>query len=326
MKKNDKRKHMENAQLNHITYLLNFASDLSQKVSSLQMMPKTGNDGVIDLMEVDISEFPAQNVTYFPSAQASPKRIGKVVSDSQPQGAAKFSSLPITTAGQSAASQDMYTSISDEITALKLHFDDMFERVNRSFDALRDSVRRLETKFATFEDLQQKTVINMADLNDKIDDLESATYSGTLVWAISNFTKKRHDSIVGKNVSFYSPYFYTGPYGYKMRLRVYLNGDGMGKGSHISLFFVVCQGKYDALLPWPFKRTVTLTILDQNRVKDVTDSFKPDQASSSFQRPKNPMNIASGCPLFMPLSLLDTQAYVKDDTLYIKGEVDMSMC
>jgi len=30
----------------------------------------------------------------------------------------------------------------------------------------------------------------------------------------------------------------------------------LGKGSHMSLFFVVMKGEYDALLPWPFRQKV----------------------------------------------------------------------
>lgn len=37
---------------------------------------------------------------------------------------------------------------------------------------------------------------------------------------------------------------------------MYLNGDGAGKGTHMSLFFVVMKGDYDALLPWPFRHKV----------------------------------------------------------------------
>jgi len=44
--------------------------------------------------------------------------------------------------------------------------------------------------------------------------------------------------------------------GYKMCARLYLNGDGMGKGTHVSLFFVVMRGAYDALLKWPFRQKV----------------------------------------------------------------------
>lgn len=50
--------------------------------------------------------------------------------------------------------------------------------------------------------------------------------------------------------------FYTSKYGYRMCLRVYLNGDGTGRGTHLSLFFVVMKGPNDALLRWPFNQKV----------------------------------------------------------------------
>ena len=57
-------------------------------------------------------------------------------------------------------------------------------------------------------------------------------------------------------MSLYSQPFYTDRYGCKMCGRVYLNGDGMGKGTHLSLFFVLMRGEYDALLEWPFRQKV----------------------------------------------------------------------
>lgn len=53
------------------------------------------------------------------------------------------------------------------------------------------------------------------------------------------------------------PAFYTSKYGYKMCLRIYLNGDGTGRGTHLSLFFVVMRGHSDALLKWPFNQKVS---------------------------------------------------------------------
>ena len=113
-----------------------------------------------------------------------------------------------------------------------------------------------------------------------------------------------------------------------MCARVYLNGDGMGKESHISLFFVVKKGEYDNLLRWPFRQKVTFALLDQNpkSPEDVVDAFRPDPNSSSFKKPTTPMNVASGCPLFMPLALLNNPAnsYVKDDCMFIKISVDLT--
>ncbi|XP_006823613.2 TNF receptor-associated factor 2-like [Saccoglossus kowalevskii] len=136
--------------------------------------------------------------------------------------------------------------------------------------------------------------------------------------------RKRNDAISGRTTSIYSPCFFTSRHGYKMCARVYLNGDGMGKGNHVSLFFVIMRGSFDALLRWPFRQKVTFMLLDQNNREHVIDAFRPDPTSNSFKRPTGDMNIASGCPLFMPLSQLDSSrhAYVKDDCMFIKVIVD----
>ena len=84
------------------------------------------------------------------------------------------------------------------------------------------------------------------------------------------------------------------------------------------------RSQYDALLPWPFNQKVTLMLLDQGSTEEhVVDAFRPNPNSSSFKRPVSDMNIASGCPLFVPLNLLKSnRSYVKDDTAFVKIIVD----
>ena len=36
------------------------------------------------------------------------------------------------------------------------------------------------------------------------------------------------------------------------------------------------------------------------------------------------INVASGCPKFTPLSILDNPSYVKDDTMFLKCRVDVT--
>ena len=152
--------------------------------------------------------------------------------------------------------------------------------------------------------------------------LEMTCYDGVLRWKITELDRRRSEAIAGKRLSIYSPPFYTSRSGFKMCARIYLNGDGMGKGSHLSLFFVVMKGEYDALLPWPFQQRVTFTLIDQEHHRHVSDTFQPDPSSSSFHRPINDMNVASGCPLFVPLEALKTQGYVKNDILFIRVAVE----
>lgn len=156
--------------------------------------------------------------------------------------------------------------------------------------------------------------------------MEEASFDGTFLWKITNVTRRCHESACGRTVSLFSPAFYTAKYGYKLCLRLYLNGDGTGKKTHLSLFIVIMKGEYDALLPWPFRNKVTFMLLDQNNREHAIDAFRPDLSSASFQRPQSETNVASGCPLFFPLSRLQSpkHAYVKDDTMFLKCIVETS--
>ena len=49
--------------------------------------------------------------------------------------------------------------------------------------------------------------------------------------------------------------------GYKMCIRAYLNGDGMGYKTHLSLFFVLMKGEFDALLKWPFEHKISMILV-----------------------------------------------------------------
>ena len=94
------------------------------------------------------------------------------------------------------------------------------------------------------------------------------------------------------------------------------------------LLTIVCNcillflGDYDALQTWPFQKKITMMLMDQGNGDHMIDAFHSDPQSSSFQRPKSEMNIASGSPLFMPLESLKNRHYIKDDTLFIKIIVD----
>ncbi len=150
----------------------------------------------------------------------------------------------------------------------------------------------------------------------------ASTHDGSFLWRIPDISRRRRDAIEERFTSIYGPPFYTGRNGYKMCIRAYLNGDGMGYKTHLSLFFVVMKGEFDALLEWPFDYKVSLILVDQNHRKHIVQTFKPTPESNSFQRPVSDTNVASGCPQFSKLSALDDTSYVKDDVLYVKCIVD----
>ena len=148
--------------------------------------------------------------------------------------------------------------------------------------------------------------------------LQATSYDGKYIWKIPDITRRRRDALMGKTVSLYSAPFYTDRFGYRMCLRVYLDGDGSGKGRYISYFLTIMKGEYDALLEWPFQLTVTLTMINQKGNGNIVQSFKPNPNSTSFHQPKADMNVASGCPKFAPLSVLDNQEFVVDDVAFFQ--------
>ncbi len=155
---------------------------------------------------------------------------------------------------------------------------------------------------------------------------------GTTVWRITNVQEKMYDAQSERQTSIYSHPFYTSICGYKLCVRLYLNGDGSARGSHISIFLVILRGQYDALLKWPFSYRISFCLCDQRTVigttepKHAIESFRPDINSTSFHRPCSAMNIASGIPKFFSLNEFNKpeneNLYVVNDTIFIRTLID----
>ena len=184
---------------------------------------------------------------------------------------------------------------------------------------------RLSNLEKRYEDMERQVTmlkVHVSEMELQLQASLASTYNGSFMWRIPDLAKCKRDAIDGRITSLYSPPFYTAKNGYKMCIRVYLNGDGMGHKTHFSIFFVLMKGEFDALLKWPFDNKVSLILVDQNHRKHLVQTFKPTPESSSFQRPISDMNVASGCPQFCKLSILDDENYTKDDVLFIKCIVD----
>ena len=139
---------------------------------------------------------------------------------------------------------------------------------NIECNSLREQEKRLKKKVRdatlTIDCLQSRMdqMENALALSEvRIADLESQTghplpptnavHNGILLWKIEYFQRKWQDAVKGVKTALCSPPFYSAQYGYKMCAMIFLNGDGFGKGSHLSLFFVVMRGKlitYDLIV------------------------------------------------------------------------------
>ena len=83
-----------------------------------------------------------------------------------------------------------------------------------------------------------------------------STQSGAQ-FTISEYSKRKQF-----NNQYYSPPFTTSPQGYKLCLKVFANGNGSGKGSHLSIFAFIMKGQHDDRLQWPFSGTIISELLN----------------------------------------------------------------
>nr|XP_024218840.1 TNF receptor-associated factor 4 isoform X1 [Halyomorpha halys] len=154
----------------------------------------------------------------------------------------------------------------------------------------------------------------------------SLNTSGTLVWRINDFLAKMTEAQSKEGMELVSPTWYTSQFGYKLQASLFLNGNGTGEGTHLSLYIKLLPGEYDALLKWPFSHSVAFTLFDQSeKACNVVESFVPDPTWENFQRPsKEPDTLGFGFPRFISHEILQKRGFVRDDTIFIRIKVDPS--
>ena len=187
---------------------------------------------------------------------------------------------------------------------------------------LKRDVEEIKSKICCMQDKNQDLSKSIADMDLKIQLQENKTLNGELIWKIDKVDFRMAQARSGKVVALHSAPCYTKQYEYKYCTRLYLQGDGMGRSTHVSLFFVVMKSEYDQLLNWPMQKRITFELINHvNQAESVIESFVSNPRSSSFQRPTNNMNVASGCPMFISIERFLTGGFVVDNCAYIKTTV-----
>uniref|UniRef100_A0A7N6BKR5 TNF receptor-associated factor n=1 Tax=Anabas testudineus TaxID=64144 RepID=A0A7N6BKR5_ANATE len=217
----------------------------------------------------------------------------------------------------------------EELEQLRQSLNAVIQEVSAA-EALKEHLETLEENLKRQSGLLELHTAQLNHNKQHLQELEATSYDGKLIWKIQDFKKRREAEASGQAPCLTSVPFHMGRCGYKMSIKTYLNGDGDGRGTHLSLYVVLLPGDFDALLPWPFRQTVSLSLLDQSGAGNHRSlSFRPDPASKSFQQPAADAvsNVAVGFSSFIPLNTLETPqnaVYIKDDTLFVKVKVDMT--
>ena len=187
---------------------------------------------------------------------------------------------------------------------------------------LKRDVEELKSKVKVMDNKSEELGKSVADIDLKLQLQENKTINGELIWKIDKIDFRMTQAKMGKVVVLHSAPCYTKQYEYKYCTRLYLQGDGMGRSTHVSLFFVVMKSEYDQLLTWPMHKRITFELINlENEEESIIESFVSNPRSSSFQRPRNNMNVASGCPMFVSIETFLTGGFIVDKCAYIKTTV-----
>ena len=127
---------------------------------------------------------------------------------------------------------------------------------------------------------------------------------------------------------------------YKMRLEVYLDGHGAGKGRYLSIYLQLLKGELDDCVSWPFTKSVMLTVMHPKESKmDVCkiltypepdnndDDYDLDYDNYGYNDTEelwNPDNNVIECSRrrdFISHQELLFKGYIKNDRFFIKCEL-----
>ncbi|XP_037504216.1 TNF receptor-associated factor 5 [Rhipicephalus sanguineus] len=187
---------------------------------------------------------------------------------------------------------------------------------------LQEQVRLLASRV---HDSQLECRRSSENMDVRLEEMLSRSWSqGKFVWYIKPYSVLRRQQENGEIARVVSAPFYTAAPGYKLRLMADLNGYGEGRGSHLSLFLQVMQGKFDCVLDWPCKYEHVLRVVDQTGRGlhvDRQQSFRsiPSRSKHLMGRPVTECNVPIGFHTMAPLSELHNErsGFLRNDTLVI---------
>jgi len=211
-------------------------------------------------------------------------------------------------------------------SAMRRHLDLACVKLTNTEARLTNTEAKLtatDTKLTNTEAKLTNTEAKLNETKEKLDATREVVEKlGTriFIWKINDLSKKlkfQRNEI--DSVSFYTDR--TESYGYKLKARIY---DPDGKGEIKMVTIVLMKGEYDAILPWPFRNKLKITLIDQQEDlverENFTTVLLPEYNQKASARPVEEENARCICCCILPEKLY-SRRYLVDDTLFIQVEV-----
>ena len=221
-----------------------------------------------------------------------------------------------------------------ELTGTKATLSDTEHKLTDANNQLTSALQRISTLEVLLYLISNKAVakptsravVHESSLrwSDKLVALVMMSQSGDqecpVIMKMSQFNKGKANSF-----TWHSDSFYTHKNGYKMSLRIYGNGVGNGKDTHLSAFLYLMKGPHDDKLTWPLRGKFEIKFLNQisdNEHHSDIVTYDDDAPENFAGRVKSRDKAKSGYGALRFILNKDlcktatTCQYLKDDCLF----------
>ena len=215
----------------------------------------------------------------------------------------------------------------DEFLNKATSLDDKVNSCDQVFDQVMVQLKNLDHKASSHEDVLKLAMVKLGQYYAQ----------NPYVIKLPGFNEFKANNRV-----WYSPRFYTHAQGYKLCLAVYANGNGDGKGTHMSVYLCLMKGENDDTLTWPMRCKCTITLLNQLKDEGHYSSTWINEENESNSRVLGEADIGleRGYAKFIHLDKLGQWRsyfpyfwwtpqenkecqYLKDDSLYFRVQVEV---
>ena len=184
----------------------------------------------------------------------------------------------------------------------------------------REATRKLEEKLkALHEQIDMKVSTDKDGGNTRF------------IWKITSFSERLRQAkdVVKKKIE--SNPFYTGWYGYKLKVLAYPHARFFRQGPYLSIGIVLMVGEYDDMLSWPFSKKITFTIIDQNKDHKERQNHTGHLSPSKREHPRQIFSERPGGKktvvndmlwYFISHKVLEKRQYIVNDTLFLQVDVE----
>ncbi|CAF1249014.1 unnamed protein product [Didymodactylos carnosus] len=173
------------------------------------------------------------------------------------------------------------TRLSEEL----LHANNLIQAAQTELQQIKLYMNQKPTCLASIAESQAILQQELPNLKQKVNGIKFISYDGSLLWKITNVSSTVADAQSETETSIYSPIFYSSLIGYKMRAKLYLNGDGEARRTHVSIFFLLMRSDHDLILKWPFSH--------KSRLDDIVSDLRLAHPISEFLGYSNNINFSA---------------------------------